>query len=119
MARVVCSVAGVFSLVFGACLLLVVLPGASVHHPSVRGLNYWTAVFHRAVGPGTVRLTLLGLGLVVAGIAVNLKLMWPSAADLDVGWRGRLVLFLGLAGVMTLAILGVLVGITFFTLGLH
>src|SRR5262249_10852552 len=69
MTKLFLSAAGVFALSFGASLLLFVLPGASIHHPSVKGLDYWAAILSRTVGPGTVRLTLLGLGLAVAGIA--------------------------------------------------
>jgi hypothetical protein len=117
MTTLLLSVAGVFALVFGASLLLFVLPGASIHHPSVRGLNYWAAVLGRTVGPGTVRVTLLGLALVVAGIAVNLRLAWP-VAELQLGRGGRLLLFWGVTGLMTLALLGFLIGVTFVTLGL-
>jgi hypothetical protein len=117
MTRLILSVAGVFALIYGAGSLLFVLPGASIHHPAVRGLDYWAAVLVRTVGPGTVRVTLLGLALVVAGIAVNLRLAWP-VAELQLGRGGRLLLFWGVTGLMTLTLLGVLLGVTFVTLGL-
>ena len=87
MTRLVLAITGVFALVYGAALLLFVLPGAAVQHPSLRGWTYWSAVFSRAVGPGTVRYTLLGLGLVVAGIAMNLRVVFPSPAEVRL-YRG-------------------------------
>jgi hypothetical protein len=52
-----------------------------------RLLNYWAAVLRRAVGPGAVRYTLPGLGLVAAGIALNLRVAWPSCPPLREGLR--------------------------------
>src|SRR5262249_53215884 len=64
------------------------------------------------------RHTLLGLGLVVAGIAFNLRAAFPSATDMRLGWGGRVLLFWGVAGLLSLALLLMLVGVTFVTLGL-
>jgi hypothetical protein len=116
MVRLLLSMAGVFAFVFGAAVLLFVLPGASIHHPSVRGLNYWAAVWNRAFGPGTVRYTLLGLTLSVTGIVLNLKVALPLA-DLELSRRGRFFLFWTLTGLLAVALLGVLAGITSVTLG--
>jgi hypothetical protein len=72
----------------------------------------------RLLAPGTVRVTLLGLGLAVAGIGLNLKLALPLA-DITLGRSGRFLLFWGLTGVATVALLAVLVGVTFATLVLE
>ena len=119
MKTLMLTVSATTAVLVGGALLLFVFPGALVQHPQLTGLNYCSAVLGRMFGPGAVRLTAPGVGLVLLGVVVSLRLVFPDRSDVSVS-RGALeFLFCGLAAVGTLALLVLLFGITVLNLGLE
>jgi hypothetical protein len=66
---------------------------------------------------GTGRLAVVGLLLILGGVALNLQTAFPEAGDTAMSRSGRAALFWALVCLGTVTCVRILVGITISTLG--
>ncbi len=116
--KLVTSLSGLIAILLGGMQLLFVLPWAAIQNPRLElsGLECVVAVAAKLFADTTAMWTLLGLGLVFAGVALTVQATFPSKSELRLGPREQVLTFWGTTVVATLALLVLLVSITFMVL---
>lgn len=111
------SLAGCLAIVFGGSFLLLVLPLATVQHPSFHGLEYLRRVVISMFAPPVRYVSAAGLLLILSGVGLHIAVLMPRAEETPASRTRKAFTFFGLLAALTLGLLLVLVGIAHVTLG--